>query len=50
VHQPQPPSAAREEVLHDLLEVLGRRLERLLERFADAAVGVANQPLKLGER
>jgi len=32
-------------VSHDVLEVLGRRLERLLEALSDAAVGVADEAL-----
>jgi hypothetical protein len=37
-------------VLDDVLEVLGRRRERLLERLADAAVGLLDEALELGER
>ena len=49
-HQPQPAAAAREQVLHDVLEVLGRRLEGLLEALADAPVGLLDQALELRER
>ena len=50
LHEPQAPAAAREEVLDDLLEVPRGRLEGLLERLADAPVGLLDQPLELGER
>src|SRR6185503_18657108 len=48
--QAQPAAAAGEELLGDLFEVLRRRLERLLEGLADAAVGVADQALELAHR
>src|SRR4051794_41655770 len=49
MHEPEATATAGEQVLHHVLEVLGRRLERRLEALADAAVGVADQPLQLGE-
>ena len=48
--EPQRAAAAREEVADDLLEVLGRGLERLLERLLDAAVGVPDQAGELAQR
>ena len=48
--EPQPAAPAREQVLDDVLEVLRRRLEGLLERLADPAVGLLDQPLELRER
>ena len=42
--------AAGEQLLGDLLEVLRRSRERLLERVADALVGVADQALELAHR
>ena len=50
LHEPQPAAAAREQVLHDLLEVLRGRLEGLLERLADAPVGLLDQALELRQR
>src|SRR5262249_14341469 len=49
-HEPQPPATAGEELLGELLEVLRRRRERLLERLADLAVGVADQAVQLAQR
>ena len=42
-HEPQAAATAREEVADDLLEVLRRGGERLLEGLLDAAVGVPDQ-------
>ena len=42
--------AAREQVLDDLLEVLRRGREGLLEGLLDATVGVADQALELAQR
>ena len=49
-HEPQRAAAAREEVADDLLEVLGRGLERLLEGFLDAPVGVLDELGQLTQR
>ena len=50
LHEPQPAAAAREQVLHDLLEVLRGGLEGLLEALADAPVGLGDQALELRHR
>ena len=49
-HEAQVAAAAREEVADDLLEVLGRRGEGLLEGLLDPAVRVADQLLELAQR
>ena len=49
-HEPQVAAAAREEVADDLLEVLRRGGEGLLEGLLDAAVRVADQLLELPQR
>ena len=48
--EPQAPATAREQLLGDLLEVARGGLEGLLERLADAPVGVADQALELAHR
>ena len=48
--EPQLAAAAREQVLDDVLEVLRRRLEGLLERLTDPAVGLLDQALELRQR
>src|SRR5829696_3014012 len=48
--EPQLATAAGEQVLHDVLEVLRGGLESLFERLADPAVGLLNEALELGER
>jgi hypothetical protein len=50
VDEPERSAPAGEQVLHDVLEVRGGRLECLLERLADAAVGLLDEPLQLGQR
>ena len=50
VNQPERAAAAREEVLDDVLEVPRGGVEGLLERLADAAVGLLDEALELGER
>ena len=49
-HEPQVAATAREEMADDLLEVLRRGGEGLLEGLLDAAVRVADQLLELPER
>ena len=49
VDEPQAAAATGEQVLDDVLEVLGRRLERLLEALPDATVGLLDEALELGE-
>ena len=50
VDQPERAAAAREQVLDDVLEVPRGGVEGLLERLADAAVGLLDEALQLGER
>jgi hypothetical protein len=47
--EPEAPAAAREEVRHDVLEVARGGLEGLLEALADAAVGLLDEALELGQ-
>src|SRR5918999_27357 len=49
VDEPQAAATAREQVLDDVLEVLGSRLEGLLEALPDAAVGLLDEALELRE-
>src|SRR5918999_3293831 len=49
VDEPQPAAAAREQVLDDVLEVLGGRLEGLLEALPDPPVGLLYEARELGE-
>ncbi len=48
--QAEAPAATREEVLDQLLEVLARRLEGLLEIGRDLAIGLGDQTLELLHR
>ena len=50
VDEPEPPAAAGEELLGELLEVGRSGRERLLERLADLTVGVAHEGLELAQR
>ena len=50
VDEPQPPAAAGEELLGELLEVGCSGRERLLERLADLTVRVAHEGLELAQR
>src|SRR5947199_365141 len=49
-HQAQAPGAAREQVADQLLEVVRRRLEGLLEGPVDLAVGLGDHRAKLAHR